>query len=268
MVKLTIPSLQFEIGTSLYIERQMLSQNLKGTTKIIGAREPCYLLTEMPFASGAPMLSTLGETIVVRFIHGGKMFGFKAEVDKIILHPFPLIVMKCPDEVEEMTLRKHERLHCHFPSSLKLLPIEIDPDDKEKKQLAAVPSPPPLHSHVIDLAEGGCQLVALIHRPRDYSPEALEFQSAVPASEHPHYTAEALKTSCVLDRKASLTFELPSPMDFKFPNISCEIRWSKVVNMHYLVGIRFLDLESETKNKIQTVIDYQKKFFSPHPLWL
>jgi hypothetical protein len=262
MAKLSTSSLQFEIGTPLYIERHMFAQNIKGTAKLIGAHEPGHLLIEMPMIKNAPMLATVEENVIVRFIQTGKMFGFKAEVLKIILTPFPVVILQCPKEVEEMTLRKHERLNCHFPSTLKLHPVQTDPNDNKGQGKPRTPPPPPLIYHIIDLAEGGCQALTLIHRERDFSPAATEFQAQVPPDKRPYYAANALKEHYSADRTAALSFELPKPMNFSFPNLACKIRWCKTINMHYLLGLSFTDLSTEISQNIESVIDYQKKFFT------
>lgn len=279
-------TIEFDLGTTLHIERQIGEKSVRGTSKIIGAHDPRFLLIDMPFSFGKPMFSTAGDNCIVRFLHHGTLLGFWADVVKIHFDPFPIVLLEYPKEIEEMALRKHERLHCSIPAML-AVPEPTEPElvayidklaapKKAQDGLAAltgagededtVPSVPsaPLHVTVVDLAKGGCQLAVQTFDPQNFGERALEARKHIPVAERANYHVRALRVFCAKGRPATLDVELPQPSAGQYRDIPVILRWNKVFGDHFLAGLSFECEDDSLSDAIEAIIAHQQKFFTRH----
>ena len=279
-------SIDFELGTVLHIERQIDGKSIRGTSKILGAHDPRYLIIDQPFAYGKPMFSTAGEECIVRFLHHGSLLGFRAEIAKIHFDPFPMILVEYPREIEEMALRKHDRMSCRFEAQATIEP----PKGAELKERLAkiakagnskldgmaalvaqdmddnLPLTPdtPLRTTIVDMAEGGCQLAILVFDPQNFSERALEARKSIPVGERANYHARSLRLFCAQGRTAKLTFDLPQPGPGSFIDVNCQVRWNKTFGDYFLAGLSFEGEYMDLNESIRKIIDHQNKYFSNH----
>ncbi|MFW6255612.1 MAG: flagellar brake domain-containing protein [Candidatus Sumerlaeota bacterium] len=263
--------IEFDLGTVLHVERRLEGRSLRGTTKVVGAHEPRYLLVDMPLAYGKPMVFMSGEKCIVRFLHKGSLLGFKADVLKVMSDPFPMMLLEYPKSIEVLKLRKEERLLCNIDCNISFLPFTIkfpargeNTEGQEEIQEAAPTPSAPLQGTIIDLASGGCQLAFLMLDPGNYSRKVLEMRQKVPVEQRSNYHKEALKSYLHMGRSIEMNFELPQPAPGIYSLIEAEIRWTQVRNMNFLVGVRFGEDNVTLQKAAQKIIDHQNRYFTHH----
>jgi len=268
MVNIETKDIQFNLGTPLDIERRREKQRIRGPSRVIGVYEPRFLIVDLPYCMGNPLFSTTSEKCIVRFLHEGTMLGFWAKIVKITFdpYPFPMMILELPDEVEEQSLRKHARLGCNLPVLVTPIVTEEETEAAKAasgKESAAALSPPeePLKATIMDLAEGGCQVALSMVDPKKHS-------RSVPMAPDPTahmvaYHVDILKTYCGQTREVFLDFELPQPAPGKYSNVKCAVRWARVTDRHFLLGLQFLKEDETFQEGIRAIIKYQDKYFSP-----
>ena len=111
-----------EIGTTLKI--QIEGTKTRMTSELIGIETGEYLLIKMPSAQFMGNLSKLlykGNSIVIRYLHKGTIFGFKTHISHYITTPAKLIFIEYPKRIESHDLRGHKRLDCYLPANVKIM---------------------------------------------------------------------------------------------------------------------------------------------------
>ncbi len=112
------------------------------TTRLFGWCERQFLLTDLPFQDGRAIEFRPGILCVARFVESGRIFGFRTETIKGQFSPVPLLFLRFPHEVEELSLRRSPRV----PVTLKtIVRIQNLPDTR----LAGI---------VRDISLAGCRL--------------------------------------------------------------------------------------------------------------
>jgi hypothetical protein len=263
--------IHFDLGTVLHLERRLEDKSLRGSSKIIGAHEPRYLMVDMPTAYGKPMMFLTGEKCVVRFLHKGSLLGFKADVLKVISDPFPMMLLEYPKTVEALKLRKEERLECNLDCALSLLPFSVSTPQPKAAEgdpepvLTEAPMPTAaLRGFICDLTTGGCQVSIIALDPGNYSRKIMELRREMPVEERAFYHSSALKESLLPERTAFLDFELPQPAPGAHSLVACEIRWVIQQGFHHNVGVRFREPSSHLQESIQAIIEHQQRYFMRH----
>ncbi len=111
-----------EIGTTLKI--QIEGTKTRMTSELVGIETGEYLLIKMPSTQLMGNLSTLlykGNSIVIRYLHKGTIFGFKSHISHYITTPAKLIFIEYPKRIESHDLRGHKRLDCYLPANVKIM---------------------------------------------------------------------------------------------------------------------------------------------------
>lgn len=106
-----------------------------------GYSYPKYILIDGPVARGAPVVAFSGTAYVVRFIHEGLVYGYESMLMKQYTSPISLWVMRYPDEIQVVNLRKSQRVSTFIPASF---------TNGER----------PITGAIIDISEGGGFFVA------------------------------------------------------------------------------------------------------------
>ena len=259
--------IQLQIGAPVHVERRLEKQSLKGASRIIGASEEKVLMIAPPMAMGKPILSLPGEHCIVRLLQRGQLFGFRTKVLKVFSDPLPILMLEYPRSIEEMSLRKSERLDCDLPSQLTAVAAVLLTVDGEPPELDAPegePEPQPsVESRIIDLAAGGCQVVIPTFSPEERSEKAFEQRRQIPAEHRANYHPDALKTRFAEGSHASLGFDFPAPWTLKFPDVPCQVRWIKHLQDSFLLGLSFADPDAQLSGGIEDLIEHQQRYF-PH----
>jgi hypothetical protein len=106
------------LGTTLQLQIQGLGVTLSTLT---GMEEGQYILIKTPpFAELATKLHEKNH-IIVRYVNGGEVFGFRTTLIAIIREPVRFSILSYPMNVESINLRKHERVNCMVPAGIKLV---------------------------------------------------------------------------------------------------------------------------------------------------
>ena len=111
-----------KIGATLKL--QIGGTDARLTSELIGVEEDKYLIIRMPpipsVSTVSNFLSLLykGNTVVVRYMHKGTLFGFKSCVYHFMVDPVKLIFLEYPKKVEDHNLRAHRRVNCYLPASV------------------------------------------------------------------------------------------------------------------------------------------------------
>jgi hypothetical protein len=263
---------QFSIGMTVFVERRMGGQNIKTSTRVIGAYEPCFLLVEVPQYQGSPLFSQNGDICIIRFLQQGTLRGFKAEIERVIVEPFPMLILRCPKHIEEKPLRKHERLECNLTGIL-ALDLEASPSFSRNQEEMTSPSTqtddsddslhPEMKITLLDLAIGGCQVAFPLLDIGELDETTQEILRRIPENERRLYRSEFFREIMQKGFPCQLSFEIPQPIGKKFIDIRCSVQWNRQVTTHYLVGLGFLEPTDELIQSIQEIIDYQHQFFTP-----
>ena len=120
----------------------MLSMNLSTTLRIhvdgskarlaselIGIEEGKYLIIKMPPIYSVADDSSLickGNTVSVRYMHKGSIFGFQSNIIDVIYNPAKLIFLEYPKIVKDYDLRVFTRIDCLLPAKVIISDRTID----------------------------------------------------------------------------------------------------------------------------------------------
>ncbi len=111
-----------KIGATLKL--QIHGTDARLTSELVGVEEDKYLIIKMPPIPSVGTVSSLsglfckGNTVVVRYMHNGTLFGFKSRVYHVIIDPVKLIFLEYPKKIEDYNLRSHRRVDCYLPASV------------------------------------------------------------------------------------------------------------------------------------------------------
>ncbi len=111
-----------EVGTTLKIQIEGVKSRM--TSELIGIETGEYLVIKMPSVQFMGNLSTLlykGNSIIIRYLHKGTIFGFKSHISHYITTPAKLIFIEYPKRIESHDLRAHKRLDCYLPANVKIM---------------------------------------------------------------------------------------------------------------------------------------------------
>lgn len=249
----------FVPGRKVVVETRVGQMVHKGESRIIGVREPDFLLLDMPSANGAPLLSYQGEKCIVRVLHEGRIIGVSAGLQFALNRPFPMAVLQCSGETHEIRVRKHDRVGCNFgaivrPRTSAPAPVGAPPLNS--------PVGPDLRAALIDLSDTGCQVAIPL---ADASGEFLTPLGVIDQSEMtdstpyllsnlvPHFGREAF---------AEMSFDLPEPEPGRYEDVLCQTRWARSGGSVLLVGFLFLEPTTALRNAVTRIVEYQKRFFT------
>jgi c-di-GMP-binding flagellar brake protein YcgR len=133
--------ISIELGTQLQISIGGVSGNFKST--LVGMELEKYLIIVAPVVV-SPYGSIKekffrGNTITVRYLYRGTVFGFQSQLIEDIFVPLKLIFIKYPKIIAEHNIRSQERIHCFLPVKAKI--------KSEEKEIDGV---------LLDISVGGC----------------------------------------------------------------------------------------------------------------
>lgn len=131
--------LNIGIGTQLQFQLGTEARKFKATGILVGMVPDEYLLIRVPAIPGILSRLIEGNTIVVRYIYAGNVYGFASKVQSYIQKPALIVFLTYPAAVESMNLRKTQRIECRFPATVKT-------DHGEYKAV------------IIDISLGGCRV--------------------------------------------------------------------------------------------------------------
>ena len=277
----------FPLGQDVLIEKcgNARDASSRKLCKIVGAMEPEYLFVHNPTEGGKLFFSESDRYCIVRYLHEGVAIGFRAAVLSVVGNPLPLAILSYPSSCEEALVREALRLECNIPVRLEFSSMREEPGtDAEvaaqapgdashageattEKRTAEelVPGFPSLSlsARMADLSEGGCRILVPILDPGNPEFEPLPFAREIPPGVHASYLRERLEAYLIAGEKLRMEFYLPFDPPAPFSDVLAEIRWVKARSTFYATGVRFVDTPTDLKERVQELIEVQRKYFSP-----
>jgi c-di-GMP-binding flagellar brake protein YcgR len=104
-------------GTDVQIEVGGVDFKLQST--IVGALSKQYIILKAPSSNNSISINTKlygGNTVTVRYLYNGTVYGFQSTLLGSIKEPVKLIFVSYPKMIASRELRALKRLHCCIPS--------------------------------------------------------------------------------------------------------------------------------------------------------
>lgn len=113
--------LAIELGTELQLEIKHIASKFK--SEMVGMEPNSFLITKLPLIVNSDFLEKCRKyksaEIIARYLYRGVVFGFKSQLIDIINSPTNLMFISYPKRVEELNIRKNERISCMLPGKIK-----------------------------------------------------------------------------------------------------------------------------------------------------
>lgn len=131
-------------GTRVNVQRA--GNDLRVSAEILGAVPGGYIILRDAHRENSPqVLRSLvphpGDTLLVRFMHEGTVFGFRTMVTRFSAEPEYLLFVHYPRAVEQVSVRRYPRLACTMPCEVAI-------------------GGTPRRALLVDLSAQGCGIVA------------------------------------------------------------------------------------------------------------
>jgi len=107
--------LPIDVGAHLHVQVGQTSRRLDSV--FIGSRDGRYLIISAPRGLGG-RVPPEGTPLIVRYLHQGNAYGFKAGVLEAVSSPERLWFLSHPRQVETFHLRSYPRVNCLLPARL------------------------------------------------------------------------------------------------------------------------------------------------------
>ncbi len=163
---------QLSENAPVYVQRPGTgSERIRHTGILIGNLKDQLLV--IGIFDGAEF--TIDERLVVRLALGAHLVGFETQVVKKLDDP-PLYLIRFPQRIEAINLRKAQRLQAFFPADVQV--SKVGSGDIHM-----------LKTRVLDISAGGCSFRSKTKLP---SAEGVQITFALPADRHIHSVKAAV----------------------------------------------------------------------------
>ncbi|TVS18238.1 MAG: flagellar brake protein [Gammaproteobacteria bacterium] len=171
--------LAIELGIEVSIDSPRISGRFR--SELVGMLPGRYLILSEP---GKPVSGPYhaeyreGDSVVVRYLFRGSIFGFRTFVLGSVIHPDRLLFLGYPTQVEEHNIRAAKRLECLIPSLIAF------PDGTESK------------ATMVDVSRVGCHIRVLGPEVAGKKPErgdAVRIRCRVPGVEEDQIISGEIK---------------------------------------------------------------------------
>ena len=139
--------LKIQVGELLQLQQRDGADSKRLHVKLIGYLPGASLLVTTPTVADKVMIIREGQPFVVRVMVGNRIVGFTTTVVRSCSRPYPYLHLSYPDEMEQITVRKAQRVRVKLFASMK----NANPDFQSEK---------PQSGTVVDLSTSGALLVA------------------------------------------------------------------------------------------------------------
>lgn len=124
IVKIAGMQLEIPIGKDVVVRIPALNQTYKG--KIVGCHPYDYVIVQVRMPSKVRQELTFSGQLVLKFVHKGSVYGFRASVMNAISSPTSLVFFEYPEVAERIALRRTSRTKCNIEARLETLDSEYD----------------------------------------------------------------------------------------------------------------------------------------------
>jgi len=139
--------LKLQVGETIQLQPRDGEDGKRLHGKIIGYLPGSSLLVTTPRIKDKVMIIREGQPFVVRMMMGNRIVGFTSTVLRVCARPYPYLHLSFPDEMEQIVVRKAQRVSVKLFASLK----NDNPDFQSEK---------PHSASIIDISTSGAMLVA------------------------------------------------------------------------------------------------------------
>lgn len=129
--------MQIDIGSRVIVE---FSRQERLTSQFVGASRDEFVLLKVPMTAGIRDRLAEGAYLQFRYLQGGKIIGFGAEVLRYQAAPVSLAFLSYPTEFSEYNLRREGRVECLFPTEIAVAGTTCD-------------------GRIVDISASGCQFI-------------------------------------------------------------------------------------------------------------
>lgn len=140
------PTSLLTVGVLLQYTIPLERHELQTCATLLGWKDGAFVISGLPYQEGQPVDCQPGNPCVVRYIHEGKVVGYRSEIRGGQLSPEPLLFLSFPERIEEILLRKHPRIPVHQP-------IMVRPEEQPGAPFQEAPAVGVLQ----DLSVAGCR---------------------------------------------------------------------------------------------------------------
>ena len=139
--------LKIQVGEAVHLQPRDGEDSRRMNVRIIGYMVGVSLLVTTPKVRDKVMIIREGQPFVVRMMMGNQIVGFATRVLRTCTRPFHSLHLSCPEEMEQITVRKAQRVRVKLFASLK------NPNP-------AFQSDKPQTGTIVDISISGAMLIA------------------------------------------------------------------------------------------------------------
>jgi hypothetical protein len=111
--------LKMQVGELLQLQPRDGEDSRRMQVRLIGYLRGASLLVTTPKVGDKVMIVREGQPYIVRMMIGNRIVGFTTTVLRSCARPFPYLHLSYPEEVEQITVRKAQRVRVRLFASLK-----------------------------------------------------------------------------------------------------------------------------------------------------
>lgn len=121
-----IPGVQLDVapGKEVVIRIPGRDQSYRGT--IVGLDPYDFIIVKVRLPSAIRKELKFGGNVIVKYVHQGTIYGFRAMVHNAISSPAQLLFFDYPDVIEKLTLRRSSRTNCNIDGMLHTSDDEVE----------------------------------------------------------------------------------------------------------------------------------------------
>lgn len=116
----SIPLSHLVIAAGNVVAIQRVGEETRVRAEVLGAVPDAYIA--LRYACGSPRSRAAGflnlraeDSLILRFVHEGVVYGFRTAISRLVTDPEPLVFVRYPRFVEQVSMRRELRLSCRMP---------------------------------------------------------------------------------------------------------------------------------------------------------
>ena len=147
MVRMEHTELKIQVGDSLQLQTRDGEDSRRMQVKLIGYLPGVSLLVSTPRVADKVMIIREGQPFVARMMLGNRIVGFTTTVLRSCSRPFHYLHLSYPEETEQITVRKAQRVRTKLFASL----TNANPDYQFDK---------PHPATIVDISTSGAMMIS------------------------------------------------------------------------------------------------------------
>lgn len=110
----------FRSDTPIHLTFPYKGSEITAFSTLLGCKHGRFLLVDQPMHEGNGLGTQSGVSCVARLLADGRVLGFVAQVLRSQFSPDPVVFLSYPSAVQEVALRRHERVQVNLPSVVRI----------------------------------------------------------------------------------------------------------------------------------------------------